>query len=171
MSINKQEELENLERLRNEVNMPDDDYNLIKNIINEEDEPYNSPYHTSRQNRYVSSRNSLEYFFVKVAIIFVIIVSIVISLIWHLSSVKSKRENHPFTFHSAQSLCIMSENEFKKNLETADLVILNNAINELNGRLKYINNLNNDAYHLKKEKEMINNKLVLLKNKKSELEK
>ena len=169
MTISKEKNLENLEKLRNEVDMSDDEYNSIKNIIYEEygDEPnYYSQKYKPRQ-------EEISPFFnlIKPLIIIVIIVSIVISFIWRKSSTIEKRDNHPFNYHSAPSLCIMKEKEFKSNLETADSITIKNAINELDGRKKYLDSLDNEALHIKFEKNQINDRLILLRNRLSELEK
>ena len=168
MEKDRQKQLEELEKLRNEVNMSDDEYNIIKDVINEEDDHYYSPrYNTTRR----ELNPSYDHLFIKPVIIFVIIVSIVIPFIWHKVSIKEAREKHPFNYHSASGLCGMSENNFKSNLETADLITINNAINELNRRIKYINNLSEEPSHTKFEKKLINDRLGWLKNRLSELEK
>ena len=165
MSIDRQKNLENLEKLRNEVNMSDDEYNTIKDIIYEESDPYYSPRYRQEVNR--SYSNPL----IKPLIIIVIILSILVSFIWHRLSIKEARENHPFNYHSAPGLCGMSENNFKSNLETADLITINNAINELEGRMKVINSLDGELSHIKFEKKLINDRLGWLKNRLSELKK
>ena len=172
MELNRLNNLEKLEKLRNEVNMPDDEYNIIKNIINEKDEPYHPPKHKSKQEIILSVKRSFYNFLIKISIIFVIIVSIVISLIWHKSSIIEARKRHPFNNLSAPILCGgMSEKEFKSNLETADLITINNAINELNNRLKFLDSLGREPLHIKNEKNQINERLRWLKNRLSELEK
>jgi hypothetical protein len=167
MGIDKQKSLENLENLRNEVDMSDDEYDIIKNVIDEEygDEPnyYSQKYKTRQEG--ISPFFSL----LKPLIIIVIIVSIIISFIWRKSSTIEKRNNHPFNYHSAPSLCIMKEKEFKSNLETADSITINNAIKELDGRKKYLDSLDKEALHIEFEKKQINDRLLLLKNKLSEL--
>ena len=165
MSIDRQKNLENLEKLRNEVNMSDDEYNTIKDIIYEESDPYYSPRYRQEVNR--SYSNPL----IKPLIIIVIILSILVSFIWHRLSIKEARENHPFNYQSAPGLCGMSEKKFKSNLETADLITINNAINELNKRLKFLNSLGEEPSHTKLEKNLINNRLSWLNNRLSELEK
>ena len=167
MDINKQEQLDNLEKLRNEVNMSEDEYNIVRDIINGKDEPYYS-------SNYKRNPQLSEFFFNEIFLKhlpIIIIVLIVFSLFWYRSSINEKRENHPFNYHSASSLCIMEEKEFKKNMETADSITLNNAIEELEGRLKHLNSLENDALHIKFEKKQLNERLLWLKEGLSELKK
>ena len=170
MEINRLKNLEDLERLRNEVNMDDDEYNIIKNVINGKDETYNSP-NLSHQEIIRSARRSFNIILIKLSIVFVIIVGIVISLIWNKLSIIEAQKRHPFNFHSAPALCGMRENEFKINLETADSKTLNNAINELDNRLKFLESLDREPLHIKNEKNLINDRLRWLKNRLSELEK
>ncbi len=163
--INREKNLEELEKLRNEVNMSDDEYNIIKDIINGEDEKYNLS-----EQEILKPIQRAKIFFIMLLIVFVIIVLIVISLIWRESSIREARKHHPFNYHSAIALCGMTEQAFKSNLETADSITINNAINELDNRLKYIDSLDKEPSYLKKEKNDIKDRLRWLKNRLSELE-
>lgn len=170
MGKSKQEQLDDLERLRNEVNMTDDEYNVVKDIINEEYDPYYSSRYKGKQDTFLSSGSPFNELILKLLPI-IVIALIVISLFWYRSSIREKREKHPFSYHSASVLCIMNEKEFKLNIKTADSVILNDAIKEFEGRLKHLNSLDNDALHIKFEKKQLNERLLWLKEGLSELKK
>ena len=76
--INRLEQLEKLEKLRNEVHMTDHEYNIIKDIINGKDEPYNSTNHLSKEERLLEAKRSFKKFLVKLHIIFGIFVLIIL---------------------------------------------------------------------------------------------